>query len=44
MDRMESYFLAETMKYLYLLFAPSEVLDFSKVTFNTDAHPIQKTW
>ena len=44
MDRMETYFLAETMKYLYLLFAPAETLDFSKVTFNTVAHPFQKTW
>ena len=43
-DRMESYFLAETLKYLYLLFAPAETLDFSKVVFNTEAHPIHKTW
>ncbi len=43
-DRMESYFLAETLKYLYLLFAPPETLDFSKVTFNTEAHPLRKTW
>jgi len=43
-DRMESYFLAETLKYLYLLFAPPETLDFSKVTFNTEAHPIRRTW
>jgi len=43
-DRMESYFLAETMKYFYLLFAPVEVLDFSNVIFNTEAHPIRRTW
>jgi mannosidase alpha-like ER degradation enhancer 2 len=43
-DSMESYFLAETMKYLYLLFAPRETLDLDKVIFNTEAHPIRKTW
>jgi ER degradation enhancer, mannosidase alpha-like 2 len=43
-DLMESYFLAETWKYLYLLFAPPETLEFEKVVFNTEAHPIRKTW
>ncbi|HJX83475.1 MAG TPA: glycoside hydrolase family 47 protein, partial [Candidatus Angelobacter sp.] len=43
-DRMESYFLAETLKYLYLLFAPREKLDLTQVVFNTEAHPIRKTW
>ncbi len=43
-DRMESYFLAETLKYLYLTFAPRETLDLDKVVFNTEAHPICKTW
>jgi mannosidase alpha-like ER degradation enhancer 2 len=43
-DRMESFFLAETLKYLYLLFAPAETLDFKSVIFNTEAHPIRKTW
>jgi mannosidase alpha-like ER degradation enhancer 2 len=43
-DNMESYFLAETLKYLYLLFAPRETLDLNKVVFNTEAHPLRKTW
>ncbi|HSE43032.1 MAG TPA: glycoside hydrolase family 47 protein, partial [Acidobacteriota bacterium] len=43
-DDMESYFLAETLKYLYLLFAPQETLDLPKVVFNTEAHPIRKDW
>ncbi len=43
-DRMESFFLAETLKYLYLLFAPRETLDLTKVVFNTEAHPLRKTW
>ena len=41
-DSMESFFLAETLKYLYLLFAPRETIDLSKVVFNTEAHPIRK--
>ncbi len=43
-DNMESFFLAETLKYLYLLFAPPETIDLNKVVFNTEAHPIRKTW
>jgi mannosidase alpha-like ER degradation enhancer 2 len=43
-DRMESYFLAETLKYLYLLCAPRETLDLGQVVFNTEAHPIRRTW
>jgi hypothetical protein len=43
-DRMNSYFLAETMKYLYLLFASPATLDFSTTIFNTEAHPIRRTW
>ena len=43
-DRMHSFLLAETFKYLYLLFAPASTLDFNAVTFNTEAHPIWKTW
>ncbi len=41
-DRMPSYFLAETLKYLYLLFAPDETLDFDHVVFNTEAHPLRR--
>jgi mannosidase alpha-like ER degradation enhancer 2 len=43
-DSMESFFFAETLKYLYLLFAPRETLDLKKVVFNTEAHPLRKTW
>jgi ER degradation enhancer, mannosidase alpha-like 2 len=42
-DRMHSFFLAETLKYLYLLFKP-DAIDFSHVVFNTEAHPLRKTW
>ena len=43
-DEMESFFFAETLKYSYLLFAPPDTLDLSKVVFNTEAHPIRRTW
>jgi mannosidase alpha-like ER degradation enhancer 2 len=42
-NSMESFFFAETLKYLYLLFAPESTLDFDKVIFNTEAHPIQRS-
>ena len=43
-DAMESFFLAETLKYLYLLYAPKSTLDLQKVVFNTEAHPMQRKW
>jgi len=43
-DAMDSFFLAETLKYAYLLFAPAEILDFHSVIFNTEAHPIRRSW
>ena len=43
-DLMPSYFLAETLKYLYLLFAPDDAIDMKQVTFNTEAHPLRPTW
>jgi glycosyl hydrolase family 47 len=43
-DLMPSYFLAETLKYLYLLFAPEKTLNLDRVVFNTEAHPLRRTW
>ncbi len=43
-DSMQSFLFAETFKYFYLLFAPPKTLAFDKVTFNTEAHPLRKTW
>jgi mannosidase alpha-like ER degradation enhancer 2 len=43
-DDMESFLFAETFKYFYLLFAPPRALDFDHVIFNTEAHPIRRTW
>jgi hypothetical protein len=44
LDEMESFVLAETFKYFYLLFAPPETLQFDKVIFNTEAHPVERKW
>ena len=43
-DEMESFVFAETFKYFYLLFAPQDALDFDRVTLNTEAHPLRRTW
>jgi mannosidase alpha-like ER degradation enhancer 2 len=43
-DSMPSFLFAETFKYFYLLFAPPTTLNFNKVVFNTEAHPIRRTW
>jgi hypothetical protein len=44
LDEMESFALAETFKYFYLLFAPPETVEFDKIIFNTEAHPLKRTW
>ncbi|HEX6125596.1 MAG TPA: glycoside hydrolase family 47 protein [Pyrinomonadaceae bacterium] len=43
-DAMQSFLFAETFKYYYLLFSPDKTLDFRNVVFNTEAHPIRRTW
>ncbi|HEV7905939.1 MAG TPA: glycoside hydrolase family 47 protein, partial [Pyrinomonadaceae bacterium] len=43
-DGMQSFLFAETLKYFYLLFAPPSTLNFKRVIFNTEAHPIRKMW
>ncbi|XP_076957078.1 mannosyl-oligosaccharide 1,2-alpha-mannosidase MNS3-like [Bidens hawaiensis] len=39
-DKMETFFLGETLKYLYLLFSDSNVIPLTEFVFNTEAHPI----
>jgi len=39
-DDMESFVLAETFKYFYLLFAPGATLDLERFVLNTEAHPL----
>tara|TARA_R110002050_G_scaffold79403_1_gene169761 strand:- start:120 stop:782 length:663 start_codon:yes stop_codon:yes gene_type:complete len=38
-NQQQSFFLAETLKYLYLLFTSSEVVSLDEYVFNTEAHP-----
>ena len=40
-DQMESFWMAETLKYLYLLASDDSVLDIDKWVFNTEAHPLR---
>lgn len=41
MGAMPSFWIAETLKYLYLLFEDDEsVLPFEEYVFNTEAHPL----
>lgn len=40
-DDMESFVLAETFKYFYLLYAAPETLDPDEVVLNTEAHPLR---
>jgi len=37
---METFFLGETLKYLYLLFGDANVLPLTEFVFNTEAHPL----
>jgi hypothetical protein len=39
-DKQESYFLAETLKYLYLLQSPDHNISLQKYVLNTEAHPL----
>lgn len=39
-DKMETFFLGETLKYLYLLFGGSNVIPLDEYVFNTEAHPL----
>lgn len=40
-DAMQSFFLAETLKYLYLLFEENTLFKFDEVIYNTEAHPFK---
>ncbi|KAF9441072.1 glycoside hydrolase family 47 protein [Macrolepiota fuliginosa MF-IS2] len=39
-DKMETFFLSETLKYLYLLFSDDRVLPLDGYVLNTEAHPL----
>jgi mannosyl-oligosaccharide alpha-1,2-mannosidase len=38
-DVQQSFFFAETLKYLYLIFSDDDTIPFDKYVFNTEAHP-----
>ena len=40
-DKQESFWLAETLKYFYLLFSPESVLPLDAFVLNTEAHPLR---
>eukprot|EP00180_Rhodochaete_pulchella_P002045 Plantae.Rhodophyta-Rhodochaete_pulchella.ctg3082.p1 GENE.Plantae.Rhodophyta-Rhodochaete_pulchella.ctg3082~~Plantae.Rhodophyta-Rhodochaete_pulchella.ctg3082.p1 ORF type:complete len:304 (+),score=43.00 Plantae.Rhodophyta-Rhodochaete_pulchella.ctg3082:1003-1914(+) len=42
-DSMSSFFVAETLKYLYLTFTNDSVIPLSEWVFNTEAHPLRIT-
>lgn len=39
-DEMPSWFLAETLKYLFLLFTDEDIVPLDQWVFNTEAHPL----
>ncbi|KAJ6605389.1 glycoside hydrolase family 47 protein [Mycena vulgaris] len=39
-DKMETFLMSETLKYLYLLFTDNTVLPLDEYVFNTEAHPL----
>ncbi|KAI0880262.1 glycoside hydrolase family 47 protein [Annulohypoxylon maeteangense] len=42
-DYMESFWLAETLKYFYLLFSPPDVISLDDYVLNTEAHPFLRS-
>lgn len=41
-DSMESFWMAETLKYLYLLFAEPDLISLDDWVLNTEAHPFRR--
>lgn len=41
-DEMESFWLAETLKYYYLLFSEPDVISLDEWVLNTEAHPFRR--
>ncbi|KAF2714210.1 glycoside hydrolase family 47 protein [Pleomassaria siparia CBS 279.74] len=41
-DKMESFWLAETLKYFYLIFSPPDMIDLDDWVLNTEAHPFRR--
>ncbi|KIW91298.1 uncharacterized protein Z519_08194 [Cladophialophora bantiana CBS 173.52] len=41
-DSMESFWFAETLKYLYLIFSPPNLISLNDYVLNTEAHPLKR--
>ncbi|KAK8908031.1 hypothetical protein QC760_003901 [Botrytis cinerea] len=41
-DRMESFWMAETLKYFYLIFADPNLISLDEYVLNTEAHPLRR--
>ncbi|KEY70824.1 hypothetical protein S7711_08524 [Stachybotrys chartarum IBT 7711] len=39
LDSMESFWMAETLKYYYLIFSPPDLISLDEYVLNTEAHP-----
>lgn len=42
MDSMESFWLAETLKYFYLIFSDMNLVSLDEYVLNTEAHPLRR--
>ena len=40
-DTMQTFWLAETLKYFYLLFSDDDLISLDEYVFNTEAHPLR---
>ncbi|KAJ2900790.1 glycoside hydrolase family 47 protein [Zalerion maritima] len=43
-DDMESFWVAETLKYFYLIFEDPGTISLDDWVFNTEAHPFKRSW
>lgn len=41
-DSMESFWMAETLKYFYLIFSETSLISLDEYVFNTEAHPLRR--
>lgn len=41
-DKMESFWLAETLKYFYLLYSTPDTISLDEWVLNTEAHPFKR--
>jgi mannosyl-oligosaccharide alpha-1,2-mannosidase len=41
-DRMESFWLSETLKYFYLIFSEPSLISLDEYVLNTEAHPLKR--